>query len=375
MDVYNKLKNIREVTDDMKLVYKPTIFNLQNDNDVKEVMKLIDSGKIVHVIDTYADQLKEVNVVKNPNTLSSDNFSIGESEQQLCVKGVWVYYQWRNCLVHILDENEYTTLRISRNQNLISKTEQEQYANSRIGFAGLNVGNPGAISIVLEGGSRHMKFADFDSLSVSNLNRFRSGVPELGINKVIISARQAFEIDPFMNIDLFNHGLNSENIDEFLVNPRLLIEEMDDLKLKILIREKAKLYRIPVIMVTGDGILDVERYDVDSSLPILAGNIDPNVVQKIQQLDPSKVTVNEKVMLAKDFIGSQFLSARLIKSFNEIGHTIPSIPQLSEWTFLRGAILTYAARQILSGGDFPSGRYVFSLDQIKGNKFIPIDVE
>src|SRR3989344_1251456 len=75
--------------------------------------------------------------------------------------GNWIFYPWRKTLVHVLEKKDYEKLRASRNHNLITEKEQDQFKRSRIGIAGLNVGNPAAICIALESGANEMKFADF----------------------------------------------------------------------------------------------------------------------------------------------------------------------------------------------------------------------
>ncbi len=213
-----------------------------------------------------------------------------------------------------------------------------------------------------------MKFADNDVLELSNFNRFRAGLGDLGINKAVLSAQQAYEIDPFIDIEIFDKGISNDNIDQFLTQPRidLLIEEMDNLPLKIKIREKAKHYKIPVLMVTGNGaglIIDIERFDLESNLPLLNGYLKDDVINRTLALTGT-TPVQEKITLARDFMGTEFLTERLRQSFNLIGKDLVSIPQTSESMFLRGAVLCYFARQIATDGPAPSGRYFLNLDSI-----------
>lgn len=364
----NLFSDYRKKTKLAQSLFKPQIFNLKIGKDREGVKKLFSGGFVSWVVDNYEEQYNELVEISGqvrggkPNTL-------GKSDSD---EGLWVYYPWRACLVHILSKEQYMQLRVSRNFPLITVEEQTKFANAKIGFAGLNVGNPGAICIALEGGGLSMKFADFDSLSLSNLNRFRAGLCELGTSKIVISARQVYEINPFADVDMFASGLDEKNIDLFLTEPKidLLIEEMDNLKLKIKIRKKAKKYKIPVIMVTAEGIIDVERYDLNPELEILSGHLRDEVIKKINLVSPGTPT-KERVMLARDFVGKEFLSTRLKDSFDMIGEKIPSIPQLSEWTFLRGAILCYFARMIITGENVPSGRYHLRLPDSLRNKSLP----
>ncbi|MFA5023203.1 MAG: hypothetical protein WC537_02985, partial [Candidatus Paceibacterota bacterium] len=154
-----------------------------------------------------------------------------------------------------------------------------------------------------------------------------------------------------------------------LLEPRidLLIEEMDNLKLKIAMREKAREYKIPVLMVTGNGsniIIDVERYDLDNSTPLLNGKLKTEVIDRVAQVGPA-TDFREKMALMRDFMGGENLVKELRESFDRVGIDLAGIPQLAEATFLRGATLAYFARQILIGKDLPAGRYRFGLDNIR----------
>ncbi len=354
------------------LVFKPIFFKLTEKDQQEKLETLFESHMIDRVIDTYNDQLKELSAVRNPKIITqaiSRDANTIEMNETIPEKGIWVYYSWKRTLVHILDEKDYTDLRLSRNKGLILDEEQEKYANFKVALAGLNVGNPGAVSIALEGGGHYMKFTDFDVLSVSNLNRFRAGITELDLNKAILSARQVYEINPFADVELYEKGLTDENIEEFLIHPKvdLLIEEMDSLKLKIKIREVAKKNGIPVLMVTGNGdglIIDIERYDLDRNLPLLNGHMDKKVEEDIMNINPQEFTFRQKVDLSRDFMDAKYLTERLVKSFEDVGETMAGIPQISTASFLRGATLSYFTRQIAIGTDIPSGRYFIKLDDI-----------
>ncbi len=359
-------KNIKRTLRKSKfahVIYTPQLLNVRVQKDKNTFNKLLQTAGI-QCVDNLDAQRAELNEI---NSLSSSSGNARQEPDSLSIDSRWVYFPWKNHLVHILAEEDFKKVRISRNRNLIMTSEQKLFEEARIGFAGLNVGNPGALCIVLEGGARRMKFADYDTLSLSNLNRFRAGLCELGLNKATLSARQAYEINPYIDITVFEKGIQERDIDTFLIHPRinLLIEEMDNLPLKVSIRERARKHGIPVLMVTGSGediIIDIERYDVDSSLPILNGHLAHEVVQRVRTKNTS---IKERILLARDFMGAQYLTKRLRDSFLEVGKTIPAIPQIAESSFLRGAALCYFARQIVIGSkNVRSGRYVLKMSDI-----------
>lgn len=350
--------------------YSHVVFNLKKSEDRDRLLKLFKDGKIGYVIDDMKEQKEELRLVNDPKLIKDSIVGgLAEKSESSFEEGVWVYYPWKKCLSHLLSEKDFDKLRVSRNQNLITKNEQKIFSKLRIGIAGLNVGNPAAICLALEGGGRYFKFADNDVLSVSNLNRFRAGLCDLGVNKATLTARQVYEINPFLQIDVFDKGVEQGCEEKFLSNPRLdvLVEETDNLSLKISIRQKAKKLRIPVVMVTGNAenvLIDIERFDLDSELPLLSGKIDKTVIKDIINLSSSDIDFKKKVFLARDFIGEDYLDDRLKSSFLEVGASLAGIPQLSESSFLRGAAVCYVIRKIALGEKMPSGRYDLRLDNI-----------
>jgi len=327
------------------------ILNPKRSADLKKI-KALQKGSFI--VDELAGQLEELNQITGKKTK----------------KFLWVYYPWRKTLVKILPEKEFQLVRTDRNRGLITSPEQARFRKIRVAFAGLNVGNPGAVCAALEGGANFMRLADIEGLSLTNLNRFRAGLPDLGVNKAFLTARQIWEVNPFAKLDILT-GLLPGQEEKFLKNIDVLVEEIDYLPIKITLREQAKTMRVPVVMVTGNGpglILDVERYDANAKLPILNGFLSKKYIEKVKGLNIKSLTANEKVVLVRDFMGGKFLSKRLHESFLLVGSKLAGIPQLAEASFLRGAVLAYAIRQIAVGAGLPSGRYLFSLDEIRRSK-------
>lgn len=342
--------------------YLPVIFSGPNaDVEFSKFSKQWElDNETLSIVDDSTEEAKEYALLMNPSVLRS-----GEAPKKLHELDLsWIVFPWRKTAVRTLARREYDALRASRNFNLITKGEAMILGDKKVGIAGLNVGNPAAVCLALEGIGAYFRMADNDILSLSNLNRFRASITDLGVNKAVLSARQVLEINPFLSVDVWDKGIDLENISEFVSGIDILIEEMDALPLKIAIREEARRQRIPTIMVTGSGhdiILDIERFDREPKLKILSGTLTEDVQNGIA-LGPKNF--DEKVALARDFMGTQYLSERLVSSFDEVGKSLIGIPQLAEASFIRGAALTHACRDILLGENIQSGRYAFGLSQL-----------
>ena len=217
-DIEEMIKGRQGVTDS-----KPTMLDLSMDSDKKELRKLFKSGQIKISIDDYKEQQYELFAVKNPSIVYTPDFNQKFDEYFLNLQkdlpiykqGKWVFFPWISTLVHILKDDEFQLVRTARNRNLITKEEQENFYNAIVGIGGLSIGNSVALAIVLQGGARHIKLADFDKLALSNTNRIRAGMQNLGLSKVEVTARQIYEINPYTKIDIFSEGLTPENIEEF----------------------------------------------------------------------------------------------------------------------------------------------------------------
>src|SRR3989344_8807477 len=73
-----------------------------------------------YIVDEIEEQLKELEFVRNPRLLLNPK----DYKRSDLVETIWVYYPWKNVLVHCLNEKDFKYLRTSRNQNLITKDEQ-----------------------------------------------------------------------------------------------------------------------------------------------------------------------------------------------------------------------------------------------------------
>ncbi|WP_305785745.1 ThiF family adenylyltransferase [Symbioplanes lichenis] len=300
------------------------------------------------VHDTLHDQLHELIHVRHPAaTVAERNRLVADHCPAPARHGTWVYYPWSRRLVHLLPRDEFREVRADRNRDKITPAEQRRLAGARIGVIGLSVGNMAAITLALGGIGGTFRLADHDRLSLSNLNRLRAGVADLGVEKTVLAARELAGIDPWLGVELYREGLRADRVDEFLDGLDLVVEECDDLALKVLVRERARALRVPVLMETNDrGLLDVERFDREPDRPLLHGLIGP---------DPADVPA---------IVDKKQLSVRMAASLPRIGVTLSGWPQLASGVALGAALVADTARRILLGEHTESGRYRVDLAEL-----------
>ena len=273
--------------------------------------------------------------------------------------GRWVYYPWRRTLLGVLGPAALRTLRLDRNRNKITSEEQERVGRLRIGVVGLSVGHAVAHTLALEGLCGELRLADFDAIDVSNLNRIPATLFDVGVNKAVVAARRIAELDPYLEMTLFEEGVRAHDLAAFLDGLDVLVEECDSLDLKVMLREEARRRRIPVIMETSDrGLLDVERFDLEPDRPLfhgLLGEIDSAALEGLSSKD--------KVPHILRILGATTLSARMAASLVEVGRTLTTWPQLGGDVALGGATVAAAVRRLGTGRSLPSGRVRVDLDE------------
>jgi molybdopterin/thiamine biosynthesis adenylyltransferase len=315
----------------------------------REVLRILREDSALQIIDRFAEQLEQLGEIIPPISKSLLN----EGSR-------WVYYPWRRAVVRLLAPRSFSTLRLDRNRNKLTRAEQDRQRTLRIGVVGLSAGHTIAHVIAMEGLAGEIRLADFDTLELSNLNRIPASVLDLGVNKAIVAARRIAEIDPYLRVVVEPTGVRPENLAEFLDGLDLVIEECDSLDMKFLVREAARDRQIPVIMETSDrGVLDVERFDLEPDRPIFHGLLGDMDSSKLANL-----TTSQKGPYVIRLIGAREASSRGAASLLEVGQTITGWPQLGSEITLGAATVAAAVRRIGLGGELPSGRVRFDVEEI-----------
>lgn len=343
----------------------PLVYNTRVEEDWQEV-KQLQNEPTTKVIDRYAHQVREWvklhHVGQGKSDAELDELCSQELGQAPERHGVWVHYPWNRTLIHLLSEERFTEVRTDRNRNKITTEEQHRLSRKRVGIVGMSVGRAVATTMALERVFGHLKIADFDTLDLSNLNRLKAPLHDLGLPKTLSVAREIYGIDPFLTIQPYNDGLTRDNIDSFLTEGGkldVLVDECDSLEVKLLCREKAREYGIPVVMETSDrGMLDVERFDLEPERPIFHGKVEG------LNYDPEHLDPEMRWQLLMKIVDFENLSSKARLSLAEIGKTLTTWPQLASSVILGGGTVTHTVRKILLGDPVKSGRYYMDMDEL-----------
>lgn len=353
--------------------WQPQVLDLRKEKGRERFSSLHQSGSVWRQHDSIRQQLEDLVRTRNPGWNSSNEAEIEVEVKKVLADtslhdyGRWIYYPWSGNLVHVLPPGEFQELRLNRNQNKITAAEQRELARKTIGIVGLSVGNAIATALAIEGIGGCLKLADFDRLDVSNMNRIRASVHDVGLHKTVLCARQIFEMNPYAQLHLVNEGLTAGNLEAFLEGePALdaIIDECDDIHLKVMLREVARRIGIPVLMETSDrGMLDVERFDLEPTRQLFHGLLNDVSASDVAP-DLSR---EEKIRFVAPLLGVESLSPRSAASMLEIGETISTWPQLGSEVQLGGASVCFALRALFLGGTLNSGRRYIDLSAVIGD--------
>lgn len=364
----NKLKSSSNEL--VNMIFEPVFFRLNQPIDKEKLQELLDKKPTVCLLDEIQSQLQELVKLRHPamkftQVELEEEVKIHVGTQPIEEYGVWVYYPWRNMVVHLLDETEFVEVRTNRNQYKITPEEEEILATKKIGIIGLSVGKSIALTMAMERICGELVLADFDVIELSNLNRIQTGVHHFNIKKTVVAAREIAEIDPYLKVTCYHEGITEANIDDFFTKDKKLdvcVEVCDGLEIKILARQKAKALGIPVVMTTSDrGMTDIERFDKENNRAIFHGLINDVNIEDIKSLNTNK----DKVSIVETIIGKETMSDELKMSMLEISKTITTWPQLGSCVAMGGAILCSVCRRLLlNKKSIISGRFFVDIEKI-----------
>lgn len=306
--------------------------------------------------------------------------------------GTYVYYAEKNDLVQYAPAFWHKIVSVASSSKLIADSERklswkqirEVFEKTTVAVAGCSVGSNVAHMTVMDLRPHHIKLADKSLYKMENINRVRLQYNEIVKNnaergdsyvlplqnKAETTARQIYGIDPFIDVHVYAEGVHEGNITQFLDGGAseppvdILVEEVDDPRIKIFLRQEAKKRKIPLIMVTDIGScvqLDVLRFDLDPNASFTFGATDEALTQAMEAVYTD--AGNKKVffdfvdtLIGKDYRTDELLE--ILEGRCEIP-TSTIIPQLGSTAAMAGAIAAETIARIRLGEKYPA-RMIFN---------------
>jgi molybdopterin/thiamine biosynthesis adenylyltransferase len=149
-----------------------------------------------------------------------------------------------------MDEKDFFQGAFSRNLGLITSEEQEKLRTSKVAIAG--VGGVGGINVITLArlGIGIFSIADSDIFELPNINRqYGANTRTFNLNKAEVLHDMLKDINPFVEVDIFNEGVNEKNIDDFLKKADVFVDGIDFFSIDIrrFLFSKARDSGIPAI--------------------------------------------------------------------------------------------------------------------------------
>jgi len=315
--------------------------------------------------DIYGFQVAELAQIRLPGGTppAHEEFIAGYSPRE---PGIWSHYPWLNLALHTVEPEALFELRTNRNRNLVTTAEQSALRQASVGIAGLSVGGNIASALVHHGIGRTFCLADRDDLATSNLNRTQGRLLDVGVAKCQLAARAVLELDPFATCLLYPQGLDDDTVDAFVAASDIVFDEVDDFRIKVMLRLAARAQRKPLLMATnlGDSVLiDVERWDQGRD------GLEPFNGQagvSLDELMRSDLSPDQVSRFAAQVIGIENVPLRALASLPLIGRELVGRPQVASTASMAAGLAAMAARSVLLGAPLASGRYRFSVTDTLG---------
>ena len=318
------------------------------------------------VRDIYPIQVAELAAVRLPGGSPQAREAFA-ADYEAREPGVWCYYPWLNTALRTLGPEALVELRTNRNQNLVTKSEQSVLRQAHVAIAGLSAGGNIVSTLVRHGIGSTFSLADHDELATSNLNRARGRLLDVGTPKCQLAARAVWELDPFATCILYPHGLDDDTVDSFVASSDVVLDELDDFRVKAQLRLMAQRHGKPLLMATslGDTVLiDVERWDSpDDGLEPFNGLLDGVSVPDLMR---TGLSPEQESRFAAQVIGVGNVPLRALASLPLIGSELTGRPQVASTVTMAAGWAAMTARSMLLGAPLRSGRYRVSLTEALG---------
>ncbi|MSU74897.1 MAG: hypothetical protein EXS55_00045 [Candidatus Magasanikbacteria bacterium] len=300
--------------------------------------------------------------------------------------GYYAYYAERNHLVrfcppywhHTVAVTSSSTLLTDKNKKLSWAEVREKLSTTVVAVAGCSVGSSVIHSLVMDMRPSNIKVADKSLYKMENINRVRLGYFEMVKsqaerasevdlalkNKARVVAEQIYAMDPYMNVFVYDEGVTLDNVKEFFDGREgepttdIVVEEVDDPRVKLFIREEARKRKLPVVMVTDIGSavqLDVCRFDQDQTLPLTFGTTDSELYKKMEEVYNRPGNRQAFFAFVDSLVGTAYRQDEL-KDIIEEKSEIPTstlIPQLGSTVAMAGAVAAETVARIRLGYDYP----------------------
>ena len=275
---------------------------------------LADRAKLDHPPGYFAGREKELDNYVRHND-KAENSVVAE-------------FSWKRegRFVRLPQEEDFYQIISSRETLIIPEDVQDTLRKTKIAIAGMGVGASIGYLLV-QSGAQNLAVADGGAVDLHDFNRYpHSDVSKIGENHAIDFTKFAYETNPYAVIECYPYNVATQEkpgvvpIHTLLADADIVIEEVDNLPMKLAIRHAAKEAGIPLVMGTDIGKSAVVHFEYPDDEPF-GGRLSPSDLDSFQQ----RLNFEEITDLATKVIGERNIPDNLLRRANNKG--LPYWPQ------------------------------------------------
>lgn len=141
----------------------------------------------------------------------------------------------------------------SRTDLLLGKKQGEWLREQTVTVAGIGAVGGYALEGLARVGISHFRLIDFDTISLSNINRQIHALEStLGARKIDVACNRILDINPSCVIDLHHEFICNDTVGKLLSQPTsMLVDAIDSLSPKLALLEAAYNKKIPTVSSMG----------------------------------------------------------------------------------------------------------------------------
>ena len=165
--------------------------------------------------------------------------------------------------------NNFKDSKYARNYGFFSEAEQQKIIESKVAIAGVGGDGFQLGEKLARIGISKFSVADPEIFEAENINRVTGAKQStLGRKKVEVFKELILDIQPDAEISIYTDGVNRENVNEFMQDSDLVIDESELTRLEIgtMISREARQLHKPVLMVLNIGFAAIaSTFDPESN--------------------------------------------------------------------------------------------------------------
>ena len=179
----------------------------------------------------------------------------------------------------------------TRNTPLITPDEQERIRTATILVAGCGSIGGAAIEPLIRLGCENLILAEPDGYDIANMNRQSCRLQDVGRNKAAVFVERMREINPYATVELHDHGITAENVDDVTTRADLILDGID-VTTKPPLRHKVHLHQHArekkKVVVSGYDIAGLQMllvYDYSAGEALLGGKVKLDELEKLEPFE------------------------------------------------------------------------------------------